>query len=335
MLFPPILNKFLSSSFNELYLYMFKFDNYFTFIALLASYFILFSFNSFILTWLGIEINIIIFILIVIFSSDTYRQGYKYNEGLYYLAVQSLGSMIFVMGSLISNILSDLVISFFLFFSLSIKIGLFPFHNWFFKICSSITNFSFCLLLRYQKFPFFFILSWLDESLLFILLFSNIVFGSIMLFFSQDIVNLLISSSIYFNFWGYFIVTSNFYLGRLYFFIYYLFLINLNLSFRYFNQDFNSYSSFIWFIFILFSLGLPPVSIFFFKFYVLDFYLYSLNYLFFILFWAFTFFRVVSYFFFLFKMVLFFQKLIKNFFIIEYRYLTFLSVFCMRLVLIF
>lgn len=192
----------------------------------------------------------------------------KFNYSLYYILIQSLGRMLFL-GSLILEELFSLNFSYFLFlFSLIIKLGLFPFHFWFYNFSIVCGSFIFFIILSIQKIPVLYLL-FLNYSLeLFYLLLVNIFIGLFYLYFCKNFWFGIISSSIYSVLWIFLFFFNSQFIYFYFFFLYSVCIFFLTKA-GYIIFDFKK-------IFILsaslFLIRLPPFGIFFLKLNFLNFY---------------------------------------------------------------
>nr|AOV83573.1 NADH dehydrogenase subunit 2 [Phasianella australis] len=107
--------------------------------------------------WVGLEVNLIGFIPILVYGSSVKES----ESGMLYFIVQSLGSGLFMLGSLISfDVAGGWDVSFYqispwglvlTMFGLLLKLGSFPFHSWFPQVMAGGSWFSCLLLVTWQK----------------------------------------------------------------------------------------------------------------------------------------------------------------------------------------
>lgn len=215
--------------------------------------------------------------------------------GIYYFILQSLGRLIF----LFSINLKDHVAFFgdiFFIFSLILKIGLFPFFFWVYKLGSCSKPLLTFFILTLQKIPIFIIIfSNFSMNLFYFFLFSFIL-GSLLIFFRKDYISMFISSSISSTFWVFLIFLDNLFLFLLFFLIYTFILFLFFYSFEPRNFFLNSYTELLLLTGIfIFIVGLPPLSLFFFKLNLRFFFGRSLKIFEFLLFWIFSFTSLLGY----------------------------------------
>ena len=159
---------------------------------------IFFRFNSLVILWILIELNLIFFIIIILNSFYSFLEG-NTEQSLFYLIVQTIGSILFLMGLVFTDFFKflDLDNNFLILFSLILKLGLFPFHQWVYRISAYISTFTFLILLTIQKVPLLFVIFSFNIDILILIAVFNLLFGSFFIIKSYSIKELLVSSSIY------------------------------------------------------------------------------------------------------------------------------------------
>lgn len=252
--------------------------------------------SSFIQYWVLLELNIIFFIFIIV-SSNSYGENIRFfTKNFYYFLIQTLGSFIFLFSILISSIeffFTDMFVT----LSIILKIGLYPTHFWVYEISNYLSCLRFNFLVTFQKLPSFIIFFNLNLNFVLFYLFLNIISGSIIIFFSTKLKNLVISSSLYNMVWIFLI----FLLRPLLFFLFFFnfFYFNLILTKEKFiaqlNFTLNRWRTII-FLSMTMLIGLPPLRIFFFKIYVLEILISIANIAIFSIIFVFTLFSVFGYF---------------------------------------
>lgn len=250
MLSPPVLLMIIS----QIY-YIFFY---------LISLILFLNFRSPFIFWVVTELNLLLFILLMYNDLNEEKQEY-HDLILFYFIVQSLSSIFilrdffFSLDFFIFN--SDLIFL----LAILIKLAIFPFFYWIFKISNFLNIYSLTALLSLQKLPFFLVFFSSQRRYFIILILMSFLRGSFLILFRNNFINILICSSITYRFWTFYLYTFNFYLFIL-FFIIYMIVIFLFLS-RYNMKDSNNV--FIIFLFIFF-LGLSPLRLLFFKFIVVS-----------------------------------------------------------------
>lgn len=268
---------------NKFYLFVFYFFRLILFI----------NYRSPFIFWIFTELNLLIFIVIIYALS---RKDYKqeiFDLVLFYFLIQSIASIFLLRDFFFSE-------DFFIFNSDSIflasmlmKLGIFPFFYWIYKISNFFNLYPLVLVLTFQKIPFFsFLFRSINSNLIFILLFSFIS-GSVLIFYSRNFIFLMVSSSIRARFWIFYIYSFSFYFFLIYFLIYSLFLYLLFNNYLIESKiGFNLYFNITLFMFIL---GLPPLSLFFFKLYLIKFFLLNFGNFEIFVFWFFSFISLFGY----------------------------------------
>lgn len=191
--------------------------------------------------------------------------------------------------------------------SLSLKISLFPFHFWIFKILEVANMFQFWILIGIQKLPILFLLYTLFNDFLYLIMIIRMRIGSFLMVKCLSLSFLLASSSIYRVFWGLFIFLSSCERFVAYYFMYVFFLYVI-LSYQ--GDTIRS----IYFVSFLFFIGLPPLRLFFFKLLISFWGVWILTPLEWLIFWIRGFLAIVGYFTIFFKDFFF-----KNFLYLKHK----------------
>lgn len=227
--------------------------------------FLFLSSRSIVLFWLFIELNLCIILIILCKTNLLDSNTYKFNLGVYYFIIQSLGRILFIISACLMELFPINLSQFIIGLRLSLKAGLWPFHFWFYNFTLSASPLVFFLILTLQKFPLLFII-FIIRPLVILFLCMNIIIGLFYLFYSNsNLFYALISSSLYSVLWVY-IFFCNSFLCYLYFFLGYRICVMFFCS----RKDFVSFNLDHGFKFslicaILFLLRLPPFGIFFLK----------------------------------------------------------------------
>ena len=214
------------------------------------------SFNSIFLFWLFLELNMVIFLLLI----RLYRKTRLYHLFFYFL-IQSFSSVLmlfFTFNSFFS--LESFIVPFFTLI-VFLKIGTFPFYEWVISTSKFLNDKIICLLLRFQKFPLFLLLFYLFDPNLILILIVNIVFGRAMVYFSSNLISLIIFSSVYSTFW-FFSRSRVDYVALLFFITQYIFLIWWLFQTRLLSMEKSIILVFTGF----FLIGMPPFFLFFLKY---------------------------------------------------------------------
>lgn len=226
----------------------------FTLPLYLISVVLFFNSSSSLVFWIILEINVLCFSIMAI------RWGERISTLLYYILIQTSGSLIYLIHVFLDESWSSCLI---LTFALFIKMGAFPFQFWVLSMANSVEWKTFLVLLTLQKIPRVAILFTQESLLIFWVCLFNIFIGSFMLIFTRFLKELFVSSSIYINFWNY-IILSLFPIG----FVFFFFLYRIRIYWRIGSLiEFKSISAALVSSFLI---GLPPFSIFFLKFFFID-----------------------------------------------------------------
>lgn len=276
--------------------------------------------------WIFIELNILLLLKVIYFYEESNYLKY-YKMSLYYFLVQSMGSIYF----LLASVLNDLNCGFpaeniLLLVAIRIKIGLFPCSFWFFDLSSWSSPISFFFFLTLQKIPYFFLLFSISSGSELLCLISFLI-GSQYMFLRGRVVHLLVSSSITSSIFIYFFFLEGELCFFLFFTVYTLCLVPL-LSrtdtfrgLRVGKLNFFLLSSLLF----LFLVGLPPLSFFFFKLDMINFLLSNSKDFIFILFFLLRIYPLGRYFKTFFKEMVLVRRLYS--FSSRYRFLTFICFF--------
>lgn len=300
---------------------------YYMFFFYMVRILLFLNFSRPFLFWILTELNLLFFIgLMFTLIRFEYKQEI-HDLILFYFIIQSLSSIFFLRDFFFS-------LDFFIFnsdlifiLSMMIKLGVFPFFYWVFKVSRFVNVLIFVLILRIQKIPFYLVIfSSFNEKILFFLL-GSFISGSLIIFYSSRIFNLLVCSSVSYRFWIFYL-----YNYRLFFFLFFFFIYRLVIFFflRLYSINFRYQKNFVFLLILVsFFFGLAPLRLFFFKFFIIylldsNFFLYEI-----IFFWFFSFLSLFGYIKFFYKVFFSFN----NFYL--FRDSSFLKIFFFFLIVIF
>nr|YP_009538308.1 NADH dehydrogenase subunit 2 [Ornebius kanetataki]AXY63950.1 NADH dehydrogenase subunit 2 [Ornebius kanetataki] len=243
------------------------------------------SANSWLATWMGLEINLLSFIPLISDSMNIFST----EAALYYFIIQAIASSLLLFLIIISFILEKNLVNiqsiFYVFISttLFMKLGACPFHYWFPKVMEGLTWMNCFILMTWQKLAPFFILTLIFKNFIWfnLISFSSIIIGSIGGINQTSLRKILAYSSINHIGWMILALQFNNSIWLIYFSIY--FLINFSLTLLLFTNQishinqflsFNSsnnnlYNFFISMNFLSLS-GLPPFLGFFPKWMIIE-----------------------------------------------------------------
>lgn len=251
-----------------LFFKMIKFYTPFSFIIFsvyVVQLFFLVSIAEFILYWFVIEITNLVFIGV---SYSLFKNNF--TQLLIFFIIQVISAFcLFVF-----YILNYPV---FFTFSISLKLGMFPFYFWFINLVYFYPNTIFLFILTLFKVPRFIIIhifsSMLFLDLIVYLSLLTLLVGGCIIVISNDIRLILLSSSVANNSWFFFSLQAGVFLFFIFLLVYRVFLwlilhSNYNsLSFSFLHRGSISLKLLLVFSLVVLS-GLPPFPIFFLKFFV-------------------------------------------------------------------
>lgn len=251
-----------------------------------------FNFNRPFIFWLITEINLLLFISIMwIFIDLEFKHSFQ-DLMLFYFIIQSLSS-IFILRDFF------LILDFFTFNSnllfiiaILVKLAIFPFFFWIFKMGSYLNSISLTFILRIQKIPFFLVLFNSINFLVLVFIIFSMIAGSIMILYRKNLVFMLICSSVIYRFWIFYIYNIRLFFFIL-FFLFYSILIFLVLTIE--RQLFFNSKGWFYLLIFIFFLGLSPMRLFFFKFYVVNILYSNYDLIELLIFWTFRFISLFGY----------------------------------------
>nr|WIM51126.1 NADH dehydrogenase subunit 2 [Extensus latus] len=238
------------------------------------------SCNTFLMMWVGLELSLISFIPMMT------MKGISGSESsIKYFIVQSASSCLLILG-LLFMLMYNSSYEFLILMSLSLKVGLAPFHNWVLSMVDGLDYFLLFILLSVMKISPIFIISYMTMNFDLMILMS-LLFGSISGLNQNSIRKIMAFSSIY----NLGFIISSIYMNSIwmvYLILYSLVLFMLiynfmNLSLNYLNQfivnNFDFKTKFTLWICLLSLGGMPPMLGFLNKIIIFDFMMFNKNYL--------------------------------------------------------
>lgn len=221
--------------------------------------------------WFWLEINMVLFLVLICSSRIASREVDIFSQSLYYFLIQSTASIILLV--LFSR--EDFFSKNYLIILVSIlKLGIFPFHFWVYKISEYLGVILLFIILNIQKIPLLIFISNYDFDLFFMRILINIIGSCVFLFYRESLTRFLVSSRICFFNWIFFIIIWRV-IGFILFLCKYL-IFNLRLlSIKKLRRmaDFNIFYSFKIILISVFLMGLPPFFYFFMKLYLVGIFL--------------------------------------------------------------
>nr|QXT43915.1 NADH dehydrogenase subunit 2 [Neoseiulus womersleyi] len=196
--------------------------NFFVSILLAGSIFFSFSSKSLFFIWVCLEINMLMYV-----SMEKNYSSFMSVSVMKYYIIQGLSSMIFLFFILYSHtvgMVQDQFVSFFIFLSMWIKLGFYPFSGWYFVITENMSWVMWFLLNTFQKLIPLWVLSFnlFKMDMVMCLLIINMIYISIEMWNQVSLRWVVNCSSL--NHFSWMVVSMNSHLSswELYFFIYFL-----------------------------------------------------------------------------------------------------------------
>nr|YP_009512908.1 NADH dehydrogenase subunit 2 [Zele chlorophthalmus]AXK15300.1 NADH dehydrogenase subunit 2 [Zele chlorophthalmus] len=232
-------------------------------LILFSSPMLVLSMNSLISMWMCMEINTLMFILLIILNNKDMDN----DSSMKYFLISCFSSTIFILSFNMNLFYSNTLFIYIMNLMMIMKLGIFPFHYWFIDLMIKL-NWLLCLILStWQKIiPFFILLCCWNKNLMIIFLIMN-GFLSMMFGMNQtSLKKILAYSSINHMSWMILMLMIN----KIFFFAYLMIYSLINSSMMYLLNFLNLKNFFdlfkfknkflkFYLMFLLFSLGgLPP-----------------------------------------------------------------------------
>lgn len=227
-----------------------------------VSLFLFFNYNNPLIFWVLMEINLLSFSLIFLLDKEFSSKQDRLNYLVFYFLIQSRASILFLSNFFFRDWGSIFNADHIFLFSIILKIGLFPLFFWVFNISFRLSFIRFFFLFTTQKVPLFLGLFCSGSSLLFLFLLISFFWGRITLLYRKNFIFLIISSSISYRFILFLFFRYSLSLFLRFFLLYRFFLA---LAIIPFFKGLVSNEKFLLLVYSFF-MGLPPLSLFFFKF---------------------------------------------------------------------
>nr|AZL93497.1 NADH dehydrogenase subunit 2 [Taeniogonalos tricolor] len=195
--------------------------NFMLFMLLIISIIFCISSNSWFFMWMGLEFNLITFIMLIIFKDMS-----EWSSAMKYFLIQSLSSSMFIYFSLLSYfIMNNYLINTFLIFlniSLLIKIGIFPFYKWYPNLMNQLNWINCFILSTLQKLSPMIILSYkFNYMFLIMMILFNYLLSNMMMMNYSSMRMIFSYSSIGHSSWMILGLMKMMYLFIIYFLVYF------------------------------------------------------------------------------------------------------------------
>nr|YP_009500727.1 NADH dehydrogenase subunit 2 [Lanthanaphalara mira]AWU48948.1 NADH dehydrogenase subunit 2 [Lanthanaphalara mira] len=177
------------------------------------------SSHSWMMIWMGMEVNLIVFIMINLL----YKNLFTMESSMKYFLIQSLGSLIFLVSLSFNSMMYEewpYLYMYSLPMAMMLKSGLSPFHSWTPEVISKMSYLTIFLFLTLQKLVPLTIsfCSWMEILMMSSLL--NIIVGSIGGMIQSSLIKILIFSSMSNAGWMIISLSESFMLFMMYFVLY-------------------------------------------------------------------------------------------------------------------
>nr|ATV81519.1 NADH dehydrogenase subunit 2 [Cosmoscarta sp. TS-2017] len=235
--------------------------------------------------WMGLEINLVSFIPLMLNKFNYYSS----ESMMKYFIIQSMGSMIMLMGIIMMSLKINNQLNTLIMCGLMTKLGIAPFHMWIPSVVDGLSWFNCMLMFSWQKVGTLMLLSYsINFSIMLLPIIFSLFIGSVGGINQTSLKKILAYSSINNMGWILIAMKSSMTLWLNYFVIYTIMIVSLMLllnkmNINYINQcfltSFNSMNK-LFLSIMLFSMGgMPPMLGFLPKWMVLQSMIYNNDYL--------------------------------------------------------
>nr|QNV12042.1 NADH dehydrogenase subunit 2 [Linyphia triangularis] len=236
----------------------------FFFSLFISSFFLVFSSNDWFFVWMGLEINMFSFMLIISNNS-----GMEVESCLKYFFIQSLGSGILMLSfySQISmiNYINGLILSY--------KMGTGPFYFWFPSLCEGISWISCYLLMTIQKIIPLMLMSLSSSEILWFIIVSSLIVGAFGSMNQVKLKRLMAYSSIHHIGWLVLCMMLSISIWWMYLIMYMFMILGVLILFSknevlVINFIMKGYESWMFILMMMSMGGIPPMLGFFLKWWI-------------------------------------------------------------------
>nr|YP_010554711.1 NADH dehydrogenase subunit 2 [Parapsyche elsis]UYO79344.1 NADH dehydrogenase subunit 2 [Parapsyche elsis] len=193
------------------------------------------SSNSWVISWMGLEMNLFFFIPLM----KTYNNNMTSEFIMKYFIIQAISSANLMLMVTLTHLLSESTLTLFMIninFTLLLKLGSAPFHLWYINIIESLSWMNFLLISTWQKIAPLILLSYfLNSYFLFVFSAFNCIIGSIGGMNQLYLRKLMAFSSINNTGWMFsaFMISET--LWSFFFFLYSFMLLSISVAFKLIN----------------------------------------------------------------------------------------------------
>nr|YP_010561840.1 NADH dehydrogenase subunit 2 [Decolopoda australis]UYX57787.1 NADH dehydrogenase subunit 2 [Decolopoda australis] len=240
---------------------------------LIFSLMIVFSSSSWFSMWIGLELNTMAFIPLLLISNSLLSS----ESSMKYFLIQAMASNLMIFSSILLMSMNYNIISFLMMLAMMMKMGMFPFYQWYMSIMNKISWMNISLIMTIQKFsPLYILYNCLMKNyMVWIIIIMNSFIGVILAFNNISMKKIMACSSINHMSWIVSSLIMNISLMINYILIYFILLLTLVYLMNFYNinslNDMFLLNNMVISFVILSLMGLPPLSGFIIKWYVIQY----------------------------------------------------------------
>nr|YP_010561841.1 NADH dehydrogenase subunit 2 [Colossendeis brevirostris]UYX57802.1 NADH dehydrogenase subunit 2 [Colossendeis brevirostris] len=240
---------------------------------LIFSLMIVFSSSTWFSMWIGLELNTMSFIPLLLINNSLLSS----ESSMKYFLIQAMASNLMIFSSILLMSMNSNMFSFLMVLAMMMKMGVFPFYQWYLSIMNKISWKNIFLIMTIQKFsPLYILYNCLTKNyLMWIIIMINSLISVILAFNNMSMKKIMACSSMNHMSWIMSSLVMNISLMMNYMLVYFIILSTLIYLMNFYNINSlndmfllnNSVISFI----IMSLMGLPPLSGFIIKWYVIQY----------------------------------------------------------------
>nr|ADV16610.1 NADH dehydrogenase subunit 2 [Colossendeis megalonyx] len=240
---------------------------------LIFSLMIVFSSSSWFSMWIGLELNTMAFIPLLLIKNSLLSS----ESSMKYFLIQAMASNLMLFSSNLLMSMNSNMFSFLMMLAMLMKMGMFPFYQWYLSIMNKISWMNISLIMTIQKFSpmYIFYNCFMKTPMIWAIIILNSFVGVILAFNNTSMKKILACSSINHMSWMISSLIMSISLLINYMVVYFILLLTLIYLMNFYsiyslNDMFMMNSLMLSFV-ILSLMGLPPLSGFIIKWYVIQF----------------------------------------------------------------